>query len=406
MKVLIIILVTNFISSSLEGKSISGLIKKTFSKVQSTGEAPCPSCEALKQGQASGPGEQTCKDVNKYEAGPEEKTVEQSSLEPVGLPSMCREYLDSFNLTREDLDLCQNSDHNRYDKDYVSASPLELRRQKIKVKESPWILASKKKLEARVDELSSKAGTWERSCCGHDPECLRLIQTVPINYCDNPDARKHPNHPDYCSDLAYFSVEDQTIDEISNMMAHPEAPLRTQIISIGEIIVSPYYQKIQGQEYWMDSDLTLAHEFGHACRMARLVQSLRAQDPSIKSLGKKYFKSIAQEERNCEITKDTIDFYHFLAKDAGEYLTPTIIDCVANFGNFGKDKCQDNCPAQVLDESYANLVATTAHVDLAYPNFCTHNRDSQHAFLMDELECVAKYSPNFRESVKEYWQCP
>lgn len=389
--------------TNVEANGLVDMIKDFFGKTESAGGSSCSNCSP----ELNPVGAYTCEILKEYDQGAAIRSVPPSNFTS-DLAPICKEVLLSWGISDSSkIDDCQRSGENRYASDYISLSPRELRRTSRKNNSGTgWKLASYEMLDKRLNEIYQKSVGMKLSCCGQDLECRRLIDTVQLFYCDNPEARANKNLPDSCSDLAYFNVSLTTIEDLQKLKDHFPSTSPLQIKRIGEIVISPYYQEIGNEITWMDSDLTIAHEYGHACRMVKLAQSLNSQEKSRKESAIFYLNSISGQERDCSLPRGKIEFYRSIAENSGEVVTPTIIDCVASLGLRGEGVCENNCPYQALDESYANLIATIAYPNWAFPNFCASIRDSQHPFGMDIYECLAQHSPNFRQIVKNYWGCP
>jgi hypothetical protein len=201
--------------------------------------------------------------------------------------------------------------------------------------------------------------------------------------------------------LKYFSNKSQS--DFSDF------PVRAGIVEI-----SPFVTKT-GEDY--DSINVIYHELGHACYdIQEQLSFKKGIESSVENM-----KHVAERAKNfgeytdadCKIEPYLQKTYHRLADVLG--ISPESFHCIIRVANqagekrFVKGLCKGGCPAQELNEAFADIFdflapAQNEGIYFLKEEACTQVRDSIHPLWSDMIQCL-RFTPTIRARLNQWTGC-
>jgi hypothetical protein len=286
------------------------------------------------------------------------------------------------------------------------------------------------RLLLRIEEIRGETADL---CCGGDVACRTGMSAVEVSVCKPP---KDGSISDPCSHGGAFEMAGRnytsifasiqsryTKDEDSefraittkNLPLHMRGPTTAENLLAplgGKIVLTSYVHKDTGAA---SLEPTLYHEFGHACTMVKMqVQALGGVTPEVRGKALNALKWFDGVKNRC--SKDTsaqeaayADFWESIGESR------QLASCFAKITDLNREEkidkpCNGLCPGHYMEETVGVAFSLltgdlTGKADSVFPNTCDHMRDSQHPMVADVMECLAQYSPRFRQRLSDAYSC-
>ena len=319
------------------------------------------------------------------------------------------------------VDICSwPKSQNRYSADYVPPSRQD---RTLNLATS----AQRAALNTEIQEARSQSAT---TCCGTNADCLRLMNSVRVQWCSSDATRAGYGTPDLSGGATmsdeciengtYYScsseenelrwraisnvyLSDGTIDTNAVAQLRGHYPFTPGGITLGPYITSAgdFRTKVR----------VIGHEFGHACsQIKRQIAINEGNTTFISQMRASMLKS-----SSCNLTTSTRAAYLNLFGNAG--ISTASSSCLMGVADKATQMrfrapaqpCENGCPRAFVEENIADWQSMMAldesrWIPTVVPGFCNYLRDAQHPWSWDVMACFVQ-TPSFADKIKRSSGC-
>lgn len=401
---------TSFQTSSLESSLETSLEK-------SSDTLPAPTTGSKRPAKSSQQ-QQVCDALKQYPKA----SSELLSFRTQTLSSICQPFVRQ---SRPELDRCGAKGVDPYASLYTWPSRAELASKKGNLYTDEPLKPQLDRLKLKIEEMRIKAANV---CCGSDSSCRAGMAQVEFEICQ---PKSDPNEPDPCVFGGSFHMPGSAYDSIftaiknvkgsgvadelrsvaSKNLSGRQARTTASRAPMGRITLSSYVPLSEGIDA---AEPVIAHELGHACSMVKMKNAaVNTSTPQAAQKALRAAKWLDSAKKRCnadfELPEASFDFWESMG-ESRELATCLNDIAIVNQKQAVDKPCNGLCVGHYLEESvgvaFSLLVGDlNGSPNAVFPNTCDHVRDAQHPLVSDVAECLAQYSPRFRERLSQAYSC-
>jgi hypothetical protein len=314
-------------------------------------------------------------------------------------------------------------------------------------KNSLQLDAPRKAVDRYMQEFAATKSRMVGSCCGSSVRCQKAYMAIPARFCQ-PTAtnscttgasyRSALASPDYWKALrmriAYHQAKRELdpatkaqlsneanytapIDHVSTFfrdLVGSEYDTSKAPIEPGQVIVSPYMR----EGTFESNQKTLEHELSHGCsKIKKQINLISTENPdefvaTFDTLFPKTRVEGCDSSKQLKAYESLFTATLFPRFQMTSQQTKWTLDCFnrvaqsAQTGNSARAKCENACPAQYLEEAFAEFQRMNWQDSFTtVSNICGVLRDSLHGFDGDFAECIAQNSEKMRAFLRHGMMC-